>query len=457
MARLLRCALLAWLAPRSALGWTKDGYPDCGERHGPACYPNRRANDHRSLLNSLFNKWCSDKGTYWLSKHNYGVAYDTVLRPIRRRVRHLIEIGVGDETAGSLNAWREYFPRAEYWILDVDVARFRDKKQWAWASRQKRRHGCFDDPDVWTAPRVHPLFGVDSSNRTQLRSLPLPQDADVIIDDASHALAHQLAALEALWPRLRDGGFYIVEDLTVGALPWMKGAAGEDQRRRAPSNNSECGHECHYIQRPSEHPFLKRLVPSMAEQRDANAALSLGAALPHAIERILDANAWFYTSTGAHVGGGLDSTIIIQKTESGHAAASASELPDLNEAVAAAAAATATAPAGAPAATAAAALGATTAGVQVGGASGRMGGLGGGSVGADAGSGGGGGGGGGAMRTADLPAWALSATVHAGPAESGSLMQLTALLLVVGLGAAYRSRLIGLWRRCSSRASQDAE
>jgi len=218
-------ALLSLLAVTRA--WTADGYPDCSTHAGPACFPNRRAPHHHSLLNHLFNKWCSDKGTYWLSKHNYGAAYDTVLRPTRRRTRHLLELGVGDETAGSLNAWREYFPRAEFWIADIDVARFADKKQWAWASRQKRRHGCFDDANVWTAPRVHPLFGVDSSNRTQLRNLPLPaHGVDVIIDDASHAIAHQLIALEALWPRLIDGGFYIVEDLTIGALPWMRGAAG---------------------------------------------------------------------------------------------------------------------------------------------------------------------------------------------------------------------------------------
>ena len=119
-----------------ARAYTADGFPDCGVKLGPSCYPNRRAPDHNSLLNSLFNKWCSDKGTYWLSKHNYGAAYDTVLQPIRHRVRHLLELGVGDETAGSLNAWREYFPRAEYWIADIDVERFANRKQWEWASRQ---------------------------------------------------------------------------------------------------------------------------------------------------------------------------------------------------------------------------------------------------------------------------------------------------------------------------------
>jgi len=312
----LLAGLLASLP--STTPWTTEGYPDCSATQGPSCFPNRRAPHHNSLLNSLFNKYCSDKGTYWLSKHSYGTAYDTVLRPIRMRARNLLELGVGDETAASVNAWREYFLHAHFWIVDVDVARFADKKQFAWAIRQKRRHGCYDDADVWTAPRVHPLFGVDSSNRTMLQELPLPEGGvDVIIDDASHALAHQLVALEALWPRLKDDGFYIIEDLTIGALPWMKGAAGLDQERRAPTNNTNCGHECHYVQRPAEHPFLKRLIPTLADQRAAREALSLGPKLPLAIERILDNNAWFYTITGAHVGGGLDSTVIIQKTESG--------------------------------------------------------------------------------------------------------------------------------------------
>ncbi|KAL3920086.1 MAG: hypothetical protein SGPRY_005385, partial [Prymnesium sp.] len=249
------------------MAWTKEGFPDCDLTEGPSCFPNRRAAHHNSLLNALFNKWCSDKGTYWLSKHNYGAAYDVVLRPRRERVANMLELGVGDETAGSLNAWREFFPNAHFHIVDVDVKRFYDKAQWAWASRQKRRHGCFDDAAVWQDPRVHALFGVDASNQSQLSALPLPAQLELIVDDASHALAHQIAALEVLWPKLAAGGIYIVEDLTIGALPWMYGAAGADQLRRAPTNNSGCAHECHYVQRPAEHPFIKRLLPSISDQK----------------------------------------------------------------------------------------------------------------------------------------------------------------------------------------------
>ena len=52
-----------------------------------------------------------------------------------------------------------------------------------------------------------------------------------------------------------------------------------------------------------------------ARAQAARNALRLGPRLPAVVEGILDRNAWHYTVTGAHRGGGLDSTIIIEKTE----------------------------------------------------------------------------------------------------------------------------------------------
>ena len=128
---------------------------------------------------------------------------------------------------------------------------------------------------------MHPLFGTDASNFTTLQRLPVPEQLDLIIDDAAHVLSHQITSLEALWPKLAPGGVFIVEDLTVGALPWLRGEALQDQVRRAPSNNSDCKGECHYVQRPAEHPFLKRLVPSVEARKEAEAALKRGAQPQH--------------------------------------------------------------------------------------------------------------------------------------------------------------------------------
>jgi predicted O-methyltransferase YrrM len=39
------------------------------------------------------------------------------------------------------------------------------------------------------------------------------QQFDLIIDDGSHVLQHQQAAVAQLWPLLRPGGVFVVEDI----------------------------------------------------------------------------------------------------------------------------------------------------------------------------------------------------------------------------------------------------
>jgi hypothetical protein len=36
---------------------------------------------------------------------------------------------------------------------------------------------------------------------------------DLVIDDDGHTMGQQIATLEELWPAVRDGGLYVVEDL----------------------------------------------------------------------------------------------------------------------------------------------------------------------------------------------------------------------------------------------------
>ena len=388
-----------------------------------------------ALCAALFNKWCSDKGTYWLSKHNYGAAYEPLFAPRRQTTRNLLELGVGDETAGSLNSWREYFPAANFWIVDIDVGRFRDEPLYNWSIRQKRRHGCFDAGtahDTWhdKQGRVHPLFGVDASNFTQLRALPVPDNLDIIIDDAAHVLSHQITSLEALWPKLAPGGVFIVEDLTVGALRWLKSfpAADADQKRRVPSENTDCGDECHYVQRPVEHPFLKRLLPAMAQRREAEEALRRSPGMPAAVAKILDDNMWSWAITGAHQGGGLDCTLLITKTE-GALPATATDISWTDD-IATTLAARDTAKA---APTALTPVEQTESRHEQSDRlrrqlTGATGGGGGAAAGTAAAAGGGGGGGG----AAD-PAWARSLSVHSTRSAWGPLVQVLLFVVAIGL------------------------
>jgi hypothetical protein len=46
---------------------------------------------------------------------------------------------------------------------------------------------------------------------------------DFIIDDGSHVNSHQIESFRILWPFLKDGGTYIVEDVQTSYWPYFGG------------------------------------------------------------------------------------------------------------------------------------------------------------------------------------------------------------------------------------------
>ena len=46
---------------------------------------------------------------------------------------------------------------------------------------------------------------------------------DIIIDDGGHKMHQQIASFNALWPRLSDGGLYVVEDTHTSYWPGFGG------------------------------------------------------------------------------------------------------------------------------------------------------------------------------------------------------------------------------------------
>jgi predicted O-methyltransferase YrrM len=70
--------------------------------------------------------------------------------------------------------------------------------------------------------RLHTAYGVDQGDAAQLASIldhfhgePL----DLVIDDASHHYAETRTSFEIVFPRLRPGGLYIIEDWAWAHLP----------------------------------------------------------------------------------------------------------------------------------------------------------------------------------------------------------------------------------------------
>lgn len=121
--------------------------------------------------------------------HHYLPLYERYFAPWRNRPLRFLEIGVSQ--GGSLELWRKFFgPKAVIYGVDIDPTCARFDGQNA-----QVRIGSQDDAEFLNRV-VDEMGGVD-----------------VVLDDGSHVMAHIRASLNVLFPRLSQGGTYIIEDL----------------------------------------------------------------------------------------------------------------------------------------------------------------------------------------------------------------------------------------------------
>ncbi|MFB2531309.1 hypothetical protein ACEYYB_03170 [Paracoccus sp. p4-l81] len=150
-------------------------------------------------LTDLADKYGSDKGS---AKHHYTELYHMLFHPYRDQPIRFLEMGLcigGPEhgvdadrqttDAPSVRMWLEFFPKAA--IHGLDVSDF----SWLKADR-------------------FTFFRCDMDKRENIAATMKDQAPfDIIIDDASHASHHQQFAFLELFPKLKSGGLYIIEDL----------------------------------------------------------------------------------------------------------------------------------------------------------------------------------------------------------------------------------------------------
>ena len=147
-------------------------------------------------LTSLAEKYGTDKtGIHFYTQH-----YETHFGRFRNEKINLLEIGVGgyekpDEGGESLRMWKEYFPHGNIYSLDVY-----DKRQ---LEEERIR--------IFQGSQVDRSFLESMVNETG----PL----DIIIDDGSHLNDHVIRTFEILFPLLKEGGIYAVEDVQTSYWP----------------------------------------------------------------------------------------------------------------------------------------------------------------------------------------------------------------------------------------------
>ena len=117
--------------------------------------------------------------------------YDKEFSEMRHRRINLLEIGV--QNGGSLETWASYFPYANA-IVGIDI---------------DPRCGELKFSD----DRISVIVG-DAS------AAEIDATFNIVIDDGSHKSDDIIANFKYWWPKLRDGGLYIVEDFHT---MWMDG------------------------------------------------------------------------------------------------------------------------------------------------------------------------------------------------------------------------------------------
>ncbi len=119
---------------------------------------------------------------------HYFDIYETYFSSYRDRPLNFLEIGINH--GGSLQLWKKYFgENIRLYAVDINPA-----------------CKAFEEKDV----QVH----IGSQEDPEfLRSLAqtLPE-MDIILDDGGHTMTQQRCTLEWLFPKLKEGGIYLVED-----------------------------------------------------------------------------------------------------------------------------------------------------------------------------------------------------------------------------------------------------
>jgi len=149
-----------------------------------------RAFLYRNNLSQLAILFRTDKH----SRHYYTQHYQHHFRTLRRENLNILEIGIGgyeNPKAGgaSLRMWKEYFPRAHIFGIDIYDKTYHDKK------RIKTFRGSQTDEAF--LKRVVEEIGI----------------VDIIIDDGSHYNDHVITTFKILFPLLSPKGIYVVEDV----------------------------------------------------------------------------------------------------------------------------------------------------------------------------------------------------------------------------------------------------
>lgn len=144
--------------------------------------------------------------------HFYTPHYQRHLKKFKFKKIKLLEIGVGgyeDPFIGgnSLRMWKSYFPFAKIFSLDIYDKSFLEET------------------------RIKIFKGSQIDKPFLDNVIKATGELDIIIDDGSHINEHVIISFEYLFPRLKKGGVYVVEDTQTSYWEEYGGSSKEFNKK----------------------------------------------------------------------------------------------------------------------------------------------------------------------------------------------------------------------------------
>ena len=140
-------------------------------------------------------KFITDKNT----SHSYFDVYEELFFPFRKLEINLLELGI--YKGGSLLLWKKYFTNANIFGLDRKESVFRD-----------------DLTILESRGIITMLMDYDLTTKVTFEHLTF----DIVIDDLSHNLFHQIKTFEIFRHKLTPHGVLVIEDIRPENLCYWK-------------------------------------------------------------------------------------------------------------------------------------------------------------------------------------------------------------------------------------------
>ena len=155
--------------------------------------------------------------------HRFDHGYETYLgHPFIRQNSDklsIFEIGLGCNqhmgVGASAKLWGEFLPNARLAMLEFDE---KCAKEWPLQEENKKlvpKGGLVVYPGDQSSPKTWKRVLEEEDKKTSQGKAATTMMYDLIIDDGGHTMEQQIATFMQLWPRVKPGGVYVIEDMNT--------------------------------------------------------------------------------------------------------------------------------------------------------------------------------------------------------------------------------------------------